>query len=113
MPGVGHTIDFPNRNAILTEAFQWIETQVCGDVAPSSVSNIEEIKGAISPNPVTIGERVRVENWKSVSLYSAAQGWLKVDVVNDVFSTRNLQSGVYFVTGEVNGQRVVEKLLVF
>ena len=113
MPGVGHTIDFPNRNAILSEAFQWIETQVCGDVAPSAVSNIKEIKGAISPNPVRVGERVRVENWTNVSLYSAAQGWLKMEVVDDTFSTANLQSGVYFVTGELNGQRVTEKLLVF
>ncbi len=113
MPGVGHTIDFPNRNVILSEAFQWIETQVCGDVSPSAVSNIKEIKGAISPNPVRVGERVRVENWTNVSLYSAAQGWLKMEVVDDTFSTANLQSGVYFVTGEVNGQRVTEKLLVF
>lgn len=26
MPGVGHTIDFPNRNQILTTAFQWIDS---------------------------------------------------------------------------------------
>lgn len=113
MPNVGHDIDFPNRNAILTEAFQWIETQVCGDVEPSAVSNIEEIKGAISPNPVSVGESVRVENWTNVSLYSAAQGWLKMEVLNDIFSTANLRAGVYFVTGELNGQRVTEKLLVF
>lgn len=26
MPGVGHTIDFPNRNQILGDAFQWIDS---------------------------------------------------------------------------------------
>jgi len=113
MSGVGHTIDFPNRNTILTDAFQWIEAQVCGDVAPSAVVDVEELKGAISPNPVTIGQRVRVENWENVSLYSAAQGWLKAEIVDDSFSTRKLQAGVYFVTGKLNGQRVAEKLLVF
>jgi len=113
MSGVGHTIDFPNRNTILTDAFQWIEAQVCGDVAPSAVVDVEELKGAISPNPVTIGQRVRVENWENVSLYSAAQGWLKAEIVDDSFSTRKLQAGVYFVTGKLNGQRVTEKLLVF
>ncbi|MGK0364365.1 MAG: putative esterase [Saprospiraceae bacterium] len=113
MPGIGHTIDFPNRNTILTTAFQWIENQVCGDVAPSAVANAEEVKGAISPNPVTIGGKVQLANWKNVSLYSAAQGWLKVEISNDTFSTSNLQSGVYFVTGELNGKRVTEKLLVF
>lgn len=29
MPGIGHTIDFPNRNAILTTAFQWIDSVNC------------------------------------------------------------------------------------
>jgi len=113
MPGVGHTIDFPNRNAILTEAFQWIENEVCGDVAPSAVVDVQEVKGALSPNPVANGDKVKVKNWENVSLYSAAQGWLKVEILNDTFSTTNLETGVYFVTGELNGKRVTEKLLVF
>ncbi len=29
MPGVGHTIDFPNRNSILTGAFNWIDSVNC------------------------------------------------------------------------------------
>ncbi len=29
MPGIGHTIDFPNRNAILGVAFQWIDSVNC------------------------------------------------------------------------------------
>lgn len=30
MPGVGHTIDFPDRNTLLTEAYQWLAEQNCG-----------------------------------------------------------------------------------
>lgn len=30
MPGVGHTIDFANRNEILSEAFTWLDTVSCG-----------------------------------------------------------------------------------
>lgn len=26
MPGIGHTIDFPNRNAILSEAYEWVDS---------------------------------------------------------------------------------------
>lgn len=112
MPGVGHTIDFPNRNAILTEAFQWIENVVCGDL-PSAVADVQEVKGEVYPNPVKVGAIVQVENWDNISLYSAAHGWVKTEVVDGTFSTANLQSGIYFVTGEVNGKRVTEKLLVF
>ena len=37
MPGVGHTIDFPNRNQILTDAFTWIDS-VNANTAPAPVS---------------------------------------------------------------------------
>lgn len=68
---------------------------------------------SISPISVKLGESIDIQKWTDISIYSSAQGWLKVEVTNDTLSTRNLQSGVYFVTGEVNGQRVTEKLLVF
>ena len=35
LSGVGHTIDFPNRNAILTEAFQFLKSSSCGATATS------------------------------------------------------------------------------
>lgn len=38
MNGIGHTIDFPNRNEILTEAFQFISQNNC------SLSNTQEIE---------------------------------------------------------------------
>ncbi len=46
MSGVGHTIDFPNRNEILTEAFIWLDNVVCAipdtlDVAEICQSSIE------------------------------------------------------------------------
>lgn len=47
LSGVGHTIDFPDRNNILSTAFQWLQTQVCEESKTSELS--EEIM--LSPNP--------------------------------------------------------------
>jgi len=40
MSGVGHTIDFPNRNQILTEAFQWIDSVACVEILDLEGKNI-------------------------------------------------------------------------
>jgi len=45
LQGVGHTIDFPDRNAILTEAFQWLKNSNCG------TSSIKWLDTASSPWP--------------------------------------------------------------
>ncbi|MBL4658283.1 MAG: T9SS type A sorting domain-containing protein [Flavobacteriales bacterium] len=59
--GVGHTIDFPNRNQILTSAFQWIDSVNCSlpappDTAiptdPTSIISISASSGiSLFPNP--------------------------------------------------------------
>ncbi len=38
MAGVGHTIDFPNRNQILTEAFEWIDSVNCANLPLDTTS---------------------------------------------------------------------------
>ena len=55
MPGVGHTIDFPNRNAILADAFQWVDSVNCAP-DPASVPDLSEpaLRFALSPNPVSV-----------------------------------------------------------
>lgn len=37
MPGVGHTIDFPNRNSILTNAFNWIDSVNCFQIDSTTI----------------------------------------------------------------------------
>ena len=52
MPGIGHTIDFPDRNAILSRAYQWVDSVNTAN-PPSGVFdiNVEPIK--VYPNPAT------------------------------------------------------------
>jgi poly(3-hydroxybutyrate) depolymerase len=61
MPGIGHTIDFPNRNEILTTAFRWIDSVNRN----GSTSGVESRGGSLDrfdlvPNPVGRGEVVRL-----------------------------------------------------
>ncbi len=51
--GVGHTIDFANRDAILTTAYNWIDSINCANITVSSKS-VDEIQLDIVtfPNPI-------------------------------------------------------------
>lgn len=49
MQGVGHTIDFPNRNQILSDAFQWIKDSNCESSNTTELENIV----SIYPNPTS------------------------------------------------------------
>jgi len=50
LPGIGHTIDYPNRNQIFTEAFQWLDSVVVSQpnnvLPPIDKGNIK-----LFPNP--------------------------------------------------------------
>lgn len=41
MAGIGHTIDFPNRNQILTDAFEWIDSVNCASVDTANTGLLE------------------------------------------------------------------------
>jgi len=52
LQGVGHTIDFPNRNQILTDAFQWVEATSNGmSVGVEALKGRNSIDFDIYPNP--------------------------------------------------------------
>ena len=48
LQGIGHTIDFPNRNQILIDAFNWLDNRACGI---SNTESIEEDLQLFYPNP--------------------------------------------------------------
>lgn len=68
MPGVGHTIDFPNRNEILGVAFQWVDSVNCA-FPPAAVEDpnggAPEVLGwgsalQLARNPVPTGGTIRL-----------------------------------------------------
>jgi len=62
LSGVGHTIDFPNRNTILSEAFDFVSSpQNCIASAAYSPNFIDNSSITISPNPIT-DNRLKIED---------------------------------------------------
>lgn len=53
MPGVGHTIDFPNRNAILSRAYQWIDSVNSANIPSAILKPVTTAPVKIYPNPAT------------------------------------------------------------
>ena len=52
MNGVGHTIDFANRNSILSDAYFWIDSVNCAQLASASIENFETYKSiTVFPEP--------------------------------------------------------------
>lgn len=58
LSGVGHTINFPNRNEILTTAFQWVDSVNCGLI--TEISTVQEIINTVqlSPLPARTGQNI-------------------------------------------------------
>lgn len=62
LPGVGHTIDFPNRNAILSRAFLWVDSVNCEQISGLSENEFEiQASMNIFPNPIQSGESINIE----------------------------------------------------
>jgi len=105
MPGVGHTIDFPNRNAILADAFQWVDSVNCA-VDPSSIPALPTVlsRFAATPNPVSIGGELRLRGPDvgpaTAELWNVAgkrvTAW-SFDEAEAHFRLRDLPAGTYLL----------------
>ena len=56
MPGVGHTIDFPGRNSLLNEAYDWLKDQNCGltSTRDEGIEVFPNVPGLLSLSQVDI-----------------------------------------------------------
>lgn len=127
LAGVGHTIDFPNRNSILTTGFQWIDSVNC---APDTATAVRELASdptvfRVVQNHIPGGEDIRVQ------LEAEAPGTLELQVLdrmgrqiaqsteraamginNFQLSSAGLRSNGYLVVAIINGRRYVEQFYV-
>ena len=60
MSGVGHTIDFPNRNQILTTAFQWIDSVACVETTSTTTLTGDDTFH-LFPNPVSHDQLLQID----------------------------------------------------
>jgi len=110
LSGVGHTIDFPNRNAILTEAFQWLETIACNEVSAVNEMNENDIP-LVFPNPIFSGATIELIDWKNAILFDI-EGKQIQQIQGGSLNTSGLNSGIYFIKGTYKGRSAYSKIVV-
>jgi poly(3-hydroxybutyrate) depolymerase len=59
MPGVGHTINFANRDQILTDAFFWVDSANCG-LLTQVEEQVKELKFNVFPSILSSGDQLHV-----------------------------------------------------
>ena len=87
MPGVGHTIDFAGRNALLGEAYRWVDSVNCAQLGTGSTGIQDEGLNwslEVYPTAVLSGEPIRL-TWDATLL-------------NPGIRVFNLQSGAEVAT---------------
>ncbi len=77
MAGIGHTIDFPNRNAILGTAFQWIDSVNCNALM-TAVADLSSAALTMRVLPNVIGK----ERYARLDLVLKDSGSVFVGVVD-------------------------------
>jgi len=111
LAGVGHTVDFSNRDAILTAGFQWIDSVNC--LVPNSVDISNKVQFNSYPNPIAAGSNLKIEGVTSldeieVLMWNIAGATVfrsNVLVEDGTFSFSlpvDLPKGSYFLTAHVN-----------
>jgi predicted esterase len=106
--GVGHTIDFPNRNEILSHAYQYILTNSCSttDIQTESEFEVLNIQNPASQQ-IFIPESL--SHFSITILNSFGQNMCKLHTGENAIS--HLTSGVYFLRIE-NGSKVKTQKIV-
>lgn len=82
MPGVGHTITFPDRNAILGEAFQWIDSVNCANLTTAILHDL-----------------VMPHNWNSVLYPSAVVQGEPMMLRFELPQRSNVEMAIYDLSG--------------
>jgi predicted esterase len=126
MSGVGHTIDFPNRNQILSRAYQWIDSVNCSGSTVGVGYEMPNYTYQVFPNPVKAGKDVQMvlntEGEAPVEFtFYTVEG---KEVLRETFqskagdnlwkiNTEKLQKGVYLVRMEIRGGgRTTKRIII-
>lgn len=137
LSGVAHTIDFPNRNQILSDAFVWLDTVSCGPLLMDTTSidttgmdttvNVLEVESLnsnfiIYPNPAKSGQIIEIkvvnttEGIDNITLFDLVGRQIRVietDRINVKIFIDNLEPGQYFIELSQNERSTYRKLIVY
>ncbi len=63
LSGVGHTIDFADNLAILSEAYRWIDSVNCAKTTTGTTAIASEnLQWSVGPNPLALGDNLWLSN---------------------------------------------------
>jgi len=121
LAGVGHTIDFPARNTLLTDSFMWLNAVSCG-TPTSNISDAFFNDGHFStyPNPLQSGDSFYIKLGDKLAtsgtlrIYNLS-GTLLVEqsYTHNHITVNTAQKGVYFVGIAHKSQWIIEKVVVY
>lgn len=107
MNGVGHTIDFPNRNAILSTAFQWLKEQNCGQSSTHEIFSQLEI----FPNPTAdFVEISGLQNYK-VTAFDFTGRKIQFNQIANKISFDSAAKGLIYLAIEKDNTQTIRKII--
>jgi hypothetical protein len=118
MPGVGHTIDFPNRDQILTDAFMWLDsvrtTQLSSISLTESSKDLKVYPTILDPERQNVRIEVSEEFiGQSISVYHISGAEVSSSLIKN--STSNVeipnQAGTYFVVLGDDDNALIQKII--
>jgi predicted esterase len=113
MPGIGHTIDFPNRNLILSMAYQWIDSVNCAQLT-SVVPELEfESKLDVFPNPTNNVLNIQLDSQGNFDVEIVdAFGKIMIQAKNrNRVDVSGLSNGVYFLQVKQGDKTYLKKFI--
>ncbi len=129
LSGVGHTIDFPNRNQILTVAYQWIDSVNCANIGTTVIELGADVKHdrllGLYPNKVqreaeiTLNYELQSSGVIQIRIFDV-QGKLAGQVsfkggegINTFqMPMRKLKEGAYFINISSETNQVAKKIII-
>lgn len=110
LQGIGHTIDFPDRNQILSDGFNWLKANNC---VLNSTQDNEFNPISIFPNPsfgtFTISEFVDIKN---ISIKDINGQEVSFEKRGQTISLNTTQKGMFIIQVNAGKQKVVSKLML-
>ncbi|MFT7587941.1 MAG: hypothetical protein ACI959_000146 [Limisphaerales bacterium] len=124
MPGVGHTIDFVNRNSILSMAFQWIDSVNCFEEVvepPNGLQTPHSWTFELNTNLIKAGTAIQLhlsgefaaELELVLSSTSGIQRVLNAKPGFNSFQTSELAAGLYFISAREGGYGLTKPVTIY
>lgn len=113
MPGIGHTIDFPNRNLILSMAYQWIDSVNCAQITSGISQPGIEYNVAIFPNPTNGVINIQLEapgNFDIEIIDAFGKSMMLAENQNSI-DVSQLPNGVYFLQVKQEGKTYLKQFI--